>query len=1402
MANRYGQQSSGLPSTERSEQYTTVLPSTEESQQSLEQAHDEMINADKDAVETTTSIVLGDTSKETTGSSTSVTDERFIDNKEELEEVLSLDRTDAENAQSSSGLSLLQKIGLTSTRPEILGIHEFIPVIADEEQESTTKSSLNIENGTSYNLTHVSKLIELNRQVQSYVTDTADTVLKELYPEYFSENRLQRIKELTATGVLARNLSKEDIPATVDAIINFIIEEQVNISDFVAENKTSPMLKGLIEHYVLGEIINLLPDYVDNIVISNNDFRSNWGIDKFDNIKPFLAGDISNEDISSDFNNLENLRRENTGNFSIFEKVSGLSTTSSLSGNNTRSLSEITDFSKYANLMMHLFSLTTFLDSSTFLESLKGNDTRILTSGTKYGLKGDLGPIISKIEKISLESYSFVGTGITGRTPSTTLQRIESGNSSDGLFDIIRGIEDSEGSAKPEIETLKELLVFSAFDNTSAKIGKRVSLEVLSNALQQNNINSNIAILNKGEYDLFANNGNFRPKKYFLEYLGLPSNFNIRVSSNLSENNSNNLRPSDGFNLLFNKRTPQEGGYVFGESKPSAYESDYNDLGANYFIDQAIRNQEVDTLGTLTGLYVTQAKELTEDILTLYPDPDIVNEVQPASTDHISLAPIGPVTSKDRLVELFNNIAADLLNHATASGDNHRRQSMLMLFSFLTFEPDDVNLLLNNSFLGCLNAVDYANSTDLDSFSQRTLDDKLEETCVSIIDKQLSKIYSDDSRIINSFYDEIEDLSRQGIGMLIRTGLPEGVDPMSSSTLDSTRNQTHINVRYIFDNLRSSLEQSNQTGSLATMNFGTKGIQRIFASSFESYLEDENIYYDEKLHNVFARDHYVLFMFLRKIIRECVSMEGRISNDQENLHLRFNGLKGMIEGINSALSLVENNSEVQISNSLSGYVKEKESFDKIRNIVLSIFNKLESRQRMIKECLAIFNGHSQALRKVYMSLVGLQSVGEPELFDLMLNLLKDEKFGGNLRNDIVDYTSDTYKNQVLTAKEKHFSIRNNNLIPDDIKSSLSKNIFMHQCLSIPGFGLLEKDKYGKKEIVTVGITNGLIKTLRETLYAESNDPLVFEKSQIVVSIKKIDSLNPDLSLMPKSFIFNANIFVKDVNSDNELPNHLSNINNSNNLTNILKSLELYGSGGASFLGSEVNLSANFPKQMLTNHLFDYVLKHYMHSLSGLDFSESSFLMKLTPNRYRRVFPSLVSGGETIEEYLNILRRLRSAYPEVFDVRQLQAEAERLADCLKQAYPFSNIRRFEKVVRPKTFDRTFSMLVHEKDFLPIGPVNEDYDFFNPNMPDFNSTSKISRPEILPARTQAQPQGVIVDAPVRRYMSSLEENQPEVYHYSATISLLNEETSIFIDDSDEDSNSNAVFEPSALATTEVE
>ena len=1395
MANRYGQQPA-VGDTVRTPQ------SGEDSSAQLEEMRDEMIDADKDAVEV---LIPESGTGDTVRTPSEVTDDRYIDSVEELEEVLSLDRTDVENTQSSAGLSLLQKIGLTSTRPEILGIHEFIPIVADEEQQSTTKSSLNIENGTSYNLTSTSKLIELNRQIQSYVTDTGDTVLKELYPEYFIENRLQRIKELTIAGIVTRDLSKDNILDTVSAIISFIIEEQTNISDFVSENKDSEMLKGLVEHYVLGQIIDFLPGYVDNIVISNNDFISNWGIDKFDNIKPFLAGDISNGDIAADFNNLANLRRENTGNFSIFEKVTGLSGTSSLSGNNTRVLSDHTDFSKYANLMMHLFSLTTFLDSSAFLDSLKGNDTRLLLSGTKYGLKGDLGPIISKIEKISLESYSFVGSGITGRTPSATLQRISSGNSSDGLFEIVRGIEDSEGSAKPTIETLKELLVFSAFDNTSGKIGKRVALELLSGELTSNNTSSNIGVLSKGGYNLFASNGNFRPKKYFLEYLGLPSSFNIRASSNLSENNSNNLRSADGFSLLFNKRSNQEGGYVFGESKPSSYESDLNDLGANYFIDQAIRNQEVDTLGTLTGLYVTQAKELTEDILTLYPDPGVVNEVGPASTDHVPLAPISSLTSKDRLVELFRNIAADMSNNATNTDSSIRRQSMLVLFSFLTFEPGEVELLLNNSFLGSLDAVDYVNSTDLDEFDQRNLEDKLEETCVSIIDKSLSKIYSNDPRIINSFYDEIKDLSDQGIGMLIRTGLPEGVDRITNATLDSVTNQTNVNVRYIFDNLRNSIGQSEalalgQSGSSfvqLSMGFGAKGVQRVFSSTFANYLEDENIYHDEKLHNVFARDHYILFMFLRKIIRECISMEGSITSDQETLHLRFNGLKGMIEGINSALSLVENNSEVVISNSLRSYAKEKESFDKIRNIVLSIFEKLDSRQRMIKECLAVFNGHAQALRKVYFSLVGFQTVGEPELFNLTMNVLKDRMFGGNLRDNIVEYSSDVYKSQIVNAKEKYYSIRNNNLIPDDIKSSLPKNIFMHQCLSLPGFGLFEKDKYGKKEVVTVGLTNGLIASLRANLYADTGNPLSLLNSQVVVSIKKIDSLNPDVALMPKTFVFNARIFVKDVNSDNELPNHLSNISNSSNLTNILKSLELHGVGNTSFLGAEVNLDGKFQKQMMTNHLFDYVLKHYMHTLSGLDFSESSFLMKLTPNRYRRVFPSLVSGGGTIEEYLKILSRLRSAYPEVFDVRQLQAEAERLADCLKQAYPFSNIRRFEKVVRPKTFDRTFSILIHEKDFLPVGPVNEDYDFFNPNMPDFNSTSKISRPDIPSFHGGT---GTVINVPIRRYINRLEENQPEVYHYTATVSLLSEEIDMFNNES-EDASSESGMIPTEVVTVEV-
>ena len=310
MTNRYGQQSTptSFPSADKG----SGNLSSENSNSSLDDMRDEMIDADKDAVETTTVIVVGDATKSAPGENTTTTDDRFIDSAEELEEILSLDQTGSDNSESSSGLSLLQKIGLTSTRPEILGIHEFIPIVSDEEQQSTTKSSLNIENGTSYNLTPTAKLIELNRQIQSYITDTADTVLKELYPEFFIENRIQRIKELTEAGIIVRNLSKENIPDTVSAIIDFIIEEQVDISEFASENKNNTMLKGLIEHYVLGKIIDFLPVYVDNIVIANNDFINNWGIDKFNNIKPFLAGDISNQDIGADFHNLENLRRENT----------------------------------------------------------------------------------------------------------------------------------------------------------------------------------------------------------------------------------------------------------------------------------------------------------------------------------------------------------------------------------------------------------------------------------------------------------------------------------------------------------------------------------------------------------------------------------------------------------------------------------------------------------------------------------------------------------------------------------------------------------------------------------------------------------------------------------------------------------------------------------------------------------------------------------------------------------------------------------------------------------------------------------------------------------------------------------------------------------------------------------
>ena len=106
----------------------------------------------------------------------------------------------------------------------------------------------------------------------------------------------------------------------------------------------------------------------------------------------------------------------------------------------------------------------------------------------------------------------------------------------------------------------------------------------------------------------------------------------------------------------------------------------------------------------------------------------------------------------------------------------------------------------------------------------------------------------------------------------------------------------------------------------------------------------------------------------------------------------------------------------------------------------------------------------------------------------------------------------------------------------------------------------------------------------------------------------------------------------------------------------------------------------------------------------------------------------------------------------------------MARLLGQYIPFSLQNRFEKVVAPKKFDKTYTVFVNEKDFLiPPDVGEESYSFFM-GQPNFGISCELSRPE---SGLQSSRQR---DSRVEKYIETIKENTPEVYSYYANITML--------------------------------
>ena len=447
-----------------------------------------------------------------------------------------------------------------------------------------------------------------------------------------------------------------------------------------------------------------------------------------------------------------------------------------------------------------------------------------------------------------------------------------------------------------------------------------------------------------------------------------------------------------------------------------------------------------------------------------------------------------------------------------------------------------------------------------------------------------------------------------------------------------------------------------------------------------------------------------------------------------------------------------------------------------KKIIDDLFEKYDAREQRIRDCASIFSlhaeGYAEAQRKAVEIVDGVGNKSK-----LAIKTLKDL----NLFTDALTLNNDEAPSLMTQSFQKNYLTAPGSIFPRDIYFNGKKNKFMFKYLSEKGYGFLEQEKRGNKSLLHVGIPNSMISALQINAFEETDDVNYLNSPYVCISVFKKSHLYPTYDFYPKNYIFDTSANILDYNpKNNELARHLKDFTGNANFDNLLRSIEIsrfsvdedgkqqtavshgFGTGRSSGI---------YDKDVLINHVTDYVLKEYCKLTTGLDFDEDTFLLTDQPLNFDVITPTELLGDRLNNEYVRILDTLQNIYPEAETDSQLKSEVFRLTKILKQAAPFSFSNRFKKSVTPKSFDRIFSILVNEKDFI----LNSAENIFSEPV-QFHINSKIQRPDKLKSSFQhflhlrANSSIPLQNSEIVKYAASISENYPEVYNYSVALSLL--------------------------------
>lgn len=258
------------------------------------------------------------------------------------------------------------------------------------------------------------------------------------------------------------------------------------------------------------------------------------------------------------------------------------------------------------------------------------------------------------------------------------------------------------------------------------------------------------------------------------------------------------------------------------------------------------------------------------------------------------------------------------------------------------------------------------------------------------------------------------------------------------------------------------------------------------------------------------------------------------------------------------------------------------------------------------------------------------------------------------------------------------------------------------------FGLNSNQALGRKKIMHIGIPAGMLSSLQAVCATNAGDEIYRDSTMIAIHISKKDYLNDEVEYYPRTFIFNMRKHISPLKDafSGELSNHLLNFSDTSNYEDILQSVEFFttdqdgnfsslGTGLSAFPSNDNVYSQLNPHRnsLLKNHVWDYYLRLYTRILAGLDIDEEAFNIKFEDGFFGS------PDADMTQDYQDFVNKILELYPSANVNQEASQMFFRTFQVARNRLNFNVNNRLDSIFSGKVFDRIFSVVINERDFLP-------------------------------------------------------------------------------------------------------